>query len=140
MGLKFADLEKQKKPICYVLGFESEQLAKLGYTDKGVKQRLSTIKFSGRMKGLEKGINIEYTFPRKDAKTIEYYAHIFAKQNYLKPMDKNLGGGYTEWYEATPRQMVAMVLLACRFVKWETKKAKNKIEENETSHIQLELF
>jgi len=125
----FKQLLNNHNPTCYVLAFPPAKAIKLGYTDKGTEKRLHTIKFSGNYVGMEDEVEIVAEYPTSIAKDVEYYANKIASLKYPKPMDKNLGSGYTEWFYCTAHEMRSCILLAFRFIKWSKDKIGNEEEK-----------
>ena len=91
--------------------------------------RISKFNFSGKLKGKEKDISIDYRHFRFNADSLEKLLHLVLKiKGVEKVNDKNLGSGYTEWYFCSPKQMNAHVLTTIRAYRkiLKEKKAKQK--------------
>ena len=92
-----------------------DTISKCGYTEDDVEYRISKFNFSGKMKGKEKDIAINYRHKRLNADVIEKLLFLVLKiKGVQKVNDKNLGSGYTEWYHCSPQQMNAYVLTSIR--------------------------
>ena len=92
-----------------------DTISKGGYTEDDVEYRISKFNFSGKMKGKEKDIAINYRHKRLNADVIEKLLFLVLKiKGVQKVNDKNLGSGYTEWYHCSPQQMNAYVLTSIR--------------------------
>ena len=105
-------------PKIYILSLGNEiTIAKIGYTKKDIEKRIRDYKFSGQWKGRESEIKIHAIFENPNAETIEDYAiAILNRQGVGKTNDKNLGSGYTEWYNCSPRKIQSSILLAIRYL------------------------
>ena len=102
-------------------------ISKGGYTEDELEYRISKFNFSGKMKGKEKQIAINYRHKRLNADVIEKLLFLVLKiKGVEKVNDKNLGSGYTEWYYCTPKQMNAYVLTSIRAY---NKIRKDKLEK-----------
>ena len=94
-----------------------------------LEYRISKFNFSGKLKGKEKDISIDYRHFRFNADSLEKLLHLVLKiKGVEKVNDKNLGSGYTEWYFCSPKQMNAHVLTTIRAYRkiLKEKKAKQK--------------
>ena len=136
----FKQLLDNHIPTCYVLAFDPAKAIKLGYSDKGAEKRLHTIKFSGSYMGMEKEVQIVTQYPTPLARDVEYYANKIATLKYPKPMDKNLGSGYTEWFYCTADEMRSCILNAFRFIRWSKDKIGYEEDDwNSLSPKQVEM-
>ena len=98
-------------------------------TEDDLEYRISKFNFSGKLKGKEKDISIDYRHFRFNADSLEKLLHLVLKiKGVEKVNDKNLGSGYTEWYFCSPKQMNAHVLTTIRAYRkiLKEKKAKQK--------------
>ena len=134
----FRQLLDNHIPVCYILAFDPAKAIKLGYTDKGTEKRLHMIKFSGSYKGMEEQVEIILEYPTPLARDVEYYAKKIATSKYPRPMDKNLGSGYTEWFFCTADEMRSCILNAFKFIKWSKDKI-GKDEEYQDNYYQPQL-
>ena len=105
-------------PKIYILSLGIDiTIAKIVYTKKEIEKRIRDYKFSGEWKGREGEIKIHAIFENPKAETIEDYAiAILNRQGVEKTNDKNLGGGYTEWYNCSPTKIQSSILLAIRYL------------------------
>ena len=106
-----------------------DTITKGGYTEDDLEYRISKFNFSGKLKGKEKDISIDYRHFRFNADSLEKLLHLVLKiKGVEKVSDKNLGSGYTEWYFCSPKQMNAHVLTTIRAYRkiLKEKKAKQK--------------
>ena len=105
-------------PKIYILSLGNEiTIAKIGYTKKEIEKRIKDYKFSGQWKGREGEIKIHAIFENPKAEAIEDYAiALLNRQGVGKTNDKNLGSGYTEWYNCSPRKIQSSILLAIRYL------------------------
>tara|TARA_A100001388_G_scaffold264119_1_gene235105 strand:- start:19 stop:444 length:426 start_codon:yes stop_codon:yes gene_type:complete len=104
-----------------------DTISKGGYTEDELEYRISKFNFSGKMKGKEKQIAINYRHKRLNADVIEKLLFLVLKiKGVEKVNDKNLGSGYTEWYYCTPKQMNAYVLTSIRAYNKIRKDKENK--------------
>lgn len=93
-----------------------DTISKGGYTEDELEYRISKFNFSGKMKGKEKNIDINYRHKRLNADVIEKILFLVLKiKGIEKVNDKNLGSGYTEWYFCSPEKMNSAVLTSIRF-------------------------
>ena len=121
MGLfKYLDLIT---PKIYILSIGNEvTIAKIGYTKKEIEKRIKDYKFSGEWKGKESEIKIHAIFENPKAEAIEDYTiAILNRHGIEKTNDKNLGSGYTEWYNCQPTKIQSGVALAIRYLERDKK-------------------
>jgi len=110
-------------PKIYILSIGNEIThAKIGYTKKEIEKRIKDYKFSGQWKGKESEIKIHAIFENPKAEAIEDYAiAILNRHGVNKTNDKNLGSGYTEWYNCQPTKIQSCVALAIRYLERDKK-------------------
>tara|TARA_Y100000114_G_C11745536_1_gene321370 strand:+ start:756 stop:1193 length:438 start_codon:yes stop_codon:yes gene_type:complete len=128
--------EKLSKKCLYVVSLPDypkgeisrpDTITKGGYTEDDLEYRISKFNFSGKMKGKEKDIQIDYRHFRFNADSLEKLLHLVLRiKGIEKVNDKNLGSGYTEWYFCSPKQMNAHVLTTIRAYRQILKKKKAK--------------
>jgi hypothetical protein len=104
-------------PKVYILQLGDLVLAKVGYTSKDIKARIKAFKFSGQWTGKEGDIRLHAVFTTPSAKSVEDITMaILARDNIQKANDKNLGGGYTEWYICSPSKIQSAVAVAIQYL------------------------
>lgn len=97
---------------------KDKKIAKIGETTvEKMEKRIAGFGFSSRFKGREKEITVVKTFETLLAKALEpIVKRELLKRGYKRIMDKNLGRGYTEWYDCTGQQLLSCVLYAFNFL------------------------
>ena len=77
----------------------------------------------GKWKGMEDSVKIELEMPTLLAPTIERRVKSILKANWRDKQikDKNMGRGYTEWYDISPSSMKGIVFKAIQMVYREDK-------------------
>ena len=104
-------------PKVYILQLGTYVLAKVGYTEKDIKTRIRAFKFSGQWSGKEGDIRLHAVFSYPNAQSIEAKTiAILERDNIPKANDKNLGGGYTEWYKCSPYKIQSAILNAIQYL------------------------
>ena len=107
-------------PKVYILQLGNLVLAKVGYTEKDIKARIKAFKFSGQWTGMERDIRLHAVFTIQTAKSVEDLTMaILARDKIQKANDKNLGGGYTEWYRCSPSKIQSAVAVAIQYLQQE---------------------
>ena len=130
--------EKLSKKCLYVVSLSNypkgeisttDTITKGGYTEDDIASRITKFNFSGKLRGKEKDVSIDYRHYRFNADSLEKLLHLVLKIKGVERVnDKNLGKGYTEWYFCSPKQMNAHVLTTIRAYRkiLKEKKAKKK--------------
>ena len=104
-------------PKVYILQLGNLVLAKVGYTEKDIKTRIKTFKFSGQWSGKEGDIRLHAVFTTPTAKSVEDLTiAILERDKIQKANDKNLGNGYTEWYRCSPSKIQSAVAVAIQYL------------------------
>ena len=104
-------------PKVYILQLGNLVLAKVGFTKKEIEKRIKEYKFSGQWTGKEKDIRLHAVFSYPNAQSIEAITiAILERGNIPKANDKNLGGGYTEWYKCSPYKIQSAILNAIQYL------------------------
>lgn len=107
-------------PKVYILQLGTLVLAKVGFTKHDIKKRIREYRFSGAWTGMEGDIVIHAVFSTPYAKAIEdLTVAILEKDNIMKANDKNLGGGYTEWYRCSPDKIQSAVMNAFQYLHYQ---------------------
>jgi hypothetical protein len=107
-------------PKVYILQLGTLVLAKVGYTEKDIKTRIKAFKFSGAWTGREADIRLHAVFTTPTAKSVEDLTMaILERDKIQKANDKNLGGGYTEWYRCPPSKIQSAVAVAIQYLQHE---------------------
>ena len=130
--------EKLSKKCLYVVSLSNypkgeisttDTITKGGYTEDDIASRITKFNFSGKLRGKEKDVSIDYRHYRFNADSLEKLLHLVLKIKGVERVnDRNLGKGYTEWYFCSPKQMNAHVLTSIRAYRkiLKEKKAKKK--------------
>ena len=101
----------------YILQLGNLVLAKVGYTEKDIKTRIKTFKFSGQWSGKEGDIRLHAVFTTPTAKSVEDLTiAILERDKIQKANDRNLGSGYTEWYRCSPAKIQSAVAVAIQYL------------------------
>ena len=110
-------------PKIYILSIGDEiTIAKIGYTKKEIEKRIKDFKFSGDWKGREGEIKIHAIFSNPKAEAIEDYTKIILNRHSVQKTDnKNLGSGWTEWYNCKPTKIQSCVALAIQYLERDKK-------------------
>ena len=104
-------------PKVYILQLGNLVLAKVGFTKKEIEKRIKEYRFSGQWTGKEKDIRLRAVFSYPNAQSIEAITiAILERDNIPKANDKNLGGGYTEWYKCSPYKIQSAILNAIQYL------------------------
>ena len=104
-------------PKVYILQLGNLVLAKVGYTEKDIKTRIKTFKFSGQWSGKEGDIRLHAVFTTPTAKSVEDLTiAILERDKIQKANDRNLGSGYTEWYRCSPAKIQSAVAVAIQYL------------------------
>ena len=104
-------------PKVYILQLGTYVLTKVGYTEKDIKTRIRAFKFSGQWTGKEGDIRLHAVFTIPTAKSVEDLTiAILERDKIPKANDKNLGGGYTEWYRCSASKIQSAVAVAIQYL------------------------
>jgi hypothetical protein len=104
-------------PKVYILQLGNLVLAKVGFTKKDIEKRIKEYKFSGQWTGKEQDIRLHAVFSTPNAQSIEELTiAILEWESIPKANDKNLGGGYTEWYKCSPYKIQSAILNAIQYL------------------------
>ena len=105
-----ADFNNQK---LYVLSIPKKKtvISKIGETQIDMKKRITAFGMGGKWKGMEDSVKIELEMPTLFAPSIERKVKSILKSNWADKQikDRNMGRGYTEWYDIAPSTMKAIV-------------------------------
>ena len=116
------DFSNQK---LYVLSIPKKKtlISKIGETQVDMKKRITAFGMGGKWKGMEDSVKIELEMPTLLAPTIERRVKSILKSNWRDKQikDKNMGRGYTEWYDISPSSMKGIVFKAIQMVYREDK-------------------
>ena len=116
------DFSNQK---LYVLSIPKKKtlISKIGETQIEKKKRITAFGMGGKWKGMEDSVKIELEMPTLLAPTIERRVKSILKANWRDKQikDKNMGRGYTEWYDISPSSMKGIVFKAIQMVYREDK-------------------
>ena len=117
-----ADFNNQK---LYVLSIPKKKtiISKIGETQIDMKKRITAFGMGGKWKGMEDSVKIELEMPTLLAPSIERKVKSILKSNWADKQikDKNMGRGYTEWYDIAPSSMKGIVFKAIQIVYREDK-------------------
>jgi len=113
-------------------------ISKIGETtQENMQKRISGFSFSSKFKGREGEIEIVETYETYLAKSLEpIVKRELLKRGYKKVMDKNLGRGYTEWYDCEASKIVSCVLYAFQFIYEKDEKIQAKIQREIEKNVQ----
>tara|TARA_Y100001937_G_scaffold71537_1_gene97374 strand:+ start:930 stop:1319 length:390 start_codon:yes stop_codon:yes gene_type:complete len=104
----------------YVLSMPKKKtvISKIGETQIDMKRRITAFGMGGKWKGYESKIKIELEIPTLLAPSIERKVKAMLKSNWRDKQikDKNMGRGYTEWYDIAPSSMKGLVFKAIQIV------------------------
>ena len=93
---------------------------KIGYTTQQMPKRIAGFRFSGHLKDKEKLVKQVFVSESILAKSIERIAkEIAIIRGYEKINNKNLGLGYSEWFNCSGEQIKSCILQAYKIVKRE---------------------
>tara|TARA_B100000963_G_C22368465_1_gene554790 strand:+ start:121 stop:549 length:429 start_codon:yes stop_codon:yes gene_type:complete len=113
-------------------------ISKIGETtQENMEKRIAGFSFSSKFKGREGEIEIVETYETYLAKALEpIVKRELLKRGYKKVMDKNLGRGYTEWYDCEGSKIISCVLYAFQFIYEKDEKVKAKIQREIDKNVQ----
>jgi len=125
-----ANFDNQK---LYVLSIPKKKtvISKIGETQVDMKKRITAFGMGGKWKGLESSVKIELEMPTLLAPTIERLVKktLQGKWKDKQIKDKNMGRGYTEWYDIAPSSMKGIVFKSIQTLYREDRLLKKKLQE-----------
>lgn len=125
-----ANFDNQK---LYVLSIPKKKtlITKIGETQVDMKKRITAFGMGGKWKGMENSVKIELEMPTLLAPTIERLVKKTLQKNWKDKQvkDKNMGRGYTEWYDIAPSSMKGIVFKSIQTLYREDRLLKRKLQE-----------
>ena len=124
------DFSNQK---LYVLSIPKKKtiISKIGETQIDMKKRITAFGMGGKWKGMEDSVKIELEMPTLLAPAIERQVKKILKGKWRDKQikDKNMGRGYTEWYDIAPSSMKGIVFKSIQIIYKEDRLLKRKLQE-----------
>ena len=124
-----ANFDNQK---LYVLSIPKKKtvISKIGETQIDMKKRITAFGMGGKWKGMESSVKIELEMPTLLAPTIERMVKKILAKNWKDKQikDKNMGRGYTEWYDIAPSSMKGIVFKSIHLIYKEDRLLKRKLK------------
>ncbi len=125
-----ANFDNQK---LYVLSIPKKKtlITKIGETQVDMKKRITAFGMGGKWKGMENSVKIELEMPTLLAPTIERLVKKTLQKNWKDKQikDRNMGRGYTEWYDIAPSSMKGIVFKSIQTLYREDRLLKRKLQE-----------
>tara|TARA_B100000900_G_scaffold14619_1_gene11707 strand:- start:1709 stop:2092 length:384 start_codon:yes stop_codon:yes gene_type:complete len=125
-----ANFDNQK---LYVLSIPKKKtvISKIGETQIDMKKRITAFGMGGKWKGMESSVKIELEMPTLLAPTIERMVKKILAKNWKDKQikDKNMGRGYTEWYDIAPSSMKGIVFKSIQILYRKDRLLKKKLQE-----------
>tara|TARA_R100001460_G_scaffold23435_1_gene47232 strand:+ start:1173 stop:1559 length:387 start_codon:yes stop_codon:yes gene_type:complete len=123
------DFSNQK---LYVLSIPKKKtvISKIGETQIDMKKRITAFGMGGKWKGMENLVKVELEIPTLLAPTIERRVKKILKGKWKDKQvkDKNMGRGYTEWYDIPPSSMKGIVFKSIHLIYKEDRLLKRKLK------------
>ena len=124
-----ANFDNQK---LYVLSIPKKKtiISKIGETQIDMKKRITAFGMGGKWKGMENSVKIELEMPTLLAPTIERLVKKTLQKNWKDKQikDKNMGRGYTEWYDISPSSMKGIVFKSIQTLYRKDRLLKRKLK------------
>ena len=125
-----ANFDNQK---LYVLSIPKKKtlITKIGETQVDMKRRITAFGMGGKWKHMEGSIIIELEMNTLLAPTIERMVKKILAKNWKDKQikDKNMGRGYTEWYNIAPSSMKGIVFKSIQTLYRQDRLLKRKLQE-----------
>ena len=120
----------------YVLSMPKKKtlISKIGETQVDMKRRITAFGMGGKWKRMESKIRIEMEIPTLLAPSVERIvkATLQGKWKDKQIKDRNMGRGYTEWYDIAPSTMKAIVRQSFAKLYRKDRLLKRKIKRRST--------